>query len=69
MGEQRIVVRIFQPYGAHIKFDGVQDLKEASDVITFTYRVKDQVGTPTQSWGRAAFQRSVISGYAVEVSE
>jgi hypothetical protein len=63
-------VRVFLPYGAHLRFDGVEAVKAPTpDYVAFTYNVKNAKGEATDNFGHAVFCVKTIAGYSVEEAE
>lgn len=60
-------VRIFLPYGAHMRFEGVDAINAPHpEYIAFTYLARDEKGNQTDRSGHAIFCTKVICGYSVE---
>lgn len=59
-------LRIYQPYGAHLRFDGVDAVKAVGDFIAFTYQVRNEKGEPTDEKAHGVFCTRTISGYSLE---
>jgi hypothetical protein len=60
-------LRIYLPYGAHLRFDGVEKVSAASvEYIAFTYTARDDKGNATDRKANAVFNTKTIAGYSVE---
>jgi hypothetical protein len=60
-------VRIFLPYGAHLRFNGVDKIQAPNpEYIAFTYTARDEAGNATDTKAHAVFCTKVICGYSVE---
>jgi hypothetical protein len=63
-------VRIFLPYGAHLRFEGVDSIQAATpDYIAFTYLARNEKGDTTDKKAHAVFCTRVICGYSMEESK
>lgn len=63
-------VRIFLPYGAHLRFEGVDAINAASpEYIAFTYLARNEKGDATDKKAHAVFCTRVICGYSMEESK
>jgi hypothetical protein len=62
-----MTLRIYLPYGAHLRFEGVSNLAHMSDGIQFTYTPRDpKTGLPMKGTATARFFKEVICGFSVE---
>lgn len=59
-------VRIYLPYGAHLRFEGVTGFLNLGDCITFSYQRKDAKGFMVPGQASADFFKAVICGFSVE---
>lgn len=60
-------VRIYLPYGAHLRFEGVDAINAPGpEYIAFTYMARDAKGNATDKSAHAVFCTKVICGYSVE---
>jgi hypothetical protein len=60
-------VRIYLPYGAHLRFDGVDKITAPNiEYIAFTYLARDEKGNATDRTAHAVFCTKTIAGYSVE---
>jgi hypothetical protein len=65
-----VILRVFMPHGAHIRFDGVEKVQAAgTSYINFFYEAKDANGKATDNKAHAVFNTSVIAGYSLENTE
>lgn len=63
-------VRIFLPYGAHLRFEGVEKIIAlGTDYISFTYLARNEKGDATDKKAHAVFCTRVICGYSMEESK
>lgn len=62
-----MTVRIYLPYGAHLRFEGVSDFQNQTLCIAFSYQPKDpKTGLPAKGTAAAEFYKSVICGFSAE---
>jgi hypothetical protein len=64
-------LRIFQPYGAHLRFDGIDEVQISSGgFIRFHFEPRDEHGVPREGIvATAMFNLATISGYSFEAPE
>lgn len=64
-------LRIFQPYGAHLRFDGIDEVQISSGgFIRFHFEPKDENGIKREGViATAMFNLATISGYSFEAPE
>lgn len=64
-----MTVRIYPPYGAHLRFEGVDRITSLStDWISFMYQPRGDNGLPRKGKAEAVFCTRVICGYSMEES-
>jgi len=60
-------VRIYLPYGAHLRFEGVDSIRNyLPDYISFLYKPKDHNGEMKKGKAEAVFALKCICGYSME---
>jgi hypothetical protein len=62
-------VRIYLPYGANLRFEGVERITSITpEYIAFRYQPRDEKGFAKKGKAEAIFCTRVICGYSMEES-